>query len=810
MEHLVGRSLGRYRLEVLLGEGGMGAVFRASDITLQRQVAVKVMHPHIARQPQFRDRFLQEARTAARLDHPGIVKVFDFGQDAGHLYIVMEFIPGENLRDLLKRLAAAGQAVGTRGIVLPEAVQLVRHVCLALEYAHKHGVLHRDIKPDNIMLKPGAVDGDELPYQPVLTDLGLAKLAEGGVMTAAGISMGTPAYMSPEQAMGQRTDARSDVYSLGILLFELAVGRLPFPASTLSEAIRYHAQEPPPRPRSLRPELPEHLEAVILQALAKNPDNRFRGAGALARALDGVLPQVRAAPRLEESSSLTHVISLATPAERERPPSRGPSIFEQFPDQPTDLAADRVVALLADGSLRRATIRPEGLTIGRGRGNDLVIDDGDVSRQHARVTFDGNVYQVTDQNSTNGTFLGDVRLLPGVSERWDPDTPLRMGRTWLRLEQAGLQVGRRSTPALGPDARAAPAWESGQATVPETAAYPASGATVPDSLAHLDAGTAAGTATVDMDDRRHRRFPVWVLPTAIVLFLGLAAGGAFLFWPRQQDEPTPAPTEVSRATDTPSSLDTTVPTGIPHNRETDVPTMGPTAALPTTPPVEPTTAVPVPITPTPTPTPSATPSATPTVSPTSTASATPTATDTRTPSVTPTPTCAQPVDSDLASAWDRSRLGCATAPASVIWAAWEPFERGYMLWRSDLDHIYAFFFQNGTNLTRGSYQTGGDAWKWDGSYPDGTGLTPPAGLLEPVRGFGYVWRNFLGGPSGDIGWATDEEKGFCVRIQPFEQGLMFRSDTVTYCEDEYYNWATHPSFVPLYFSLSGDGNWWRH
>jgi hypothetical protein len=133
-----------------------------------------------------------------------------------------------------------------------------------------------------------------------------------------------------------------------------------------------------------------------------------------------------------------------------------------------------------------------------------------------------------------------------------------------------------------------------------------------------------------------------------------------------------------------------------------------------------------------------------------------------------------------------------------------------MLWRMDTDQAYAFFFQNGTNLTRGSYQAGPDAWKWDGSYPDGIGLTPPPGLFEPVRGFGYVWRNFLGGPPSQIGWAADEEKGFCAKIQPFEQGFMFHSSMVTYCEDQYFNWATHPSFVPLYFSLYGDGNWQRH
>ena len=233
LDQLVGQTFARYKLLALLGQGGMGGVFKARDLTLQRDVAVKVMHPQYTAQPDFQERFLQEARTAAQLDHPGIVKVFDFGKQGAVLYIVMEFLPGNNLRKLLQELQAQG-----KWIALPEAVQLVRHVCLAIDYAHRRGILHRDIKPDNIMLKPEASTG--LPYSPVVTDLGLAKLTEGGMMTQVGMSMGTPGYMSPEQALGTPTDRRSDVYSLGVLLYELAVGRLPFPARTLTEAMRYH------------------------------------------------------------------------------------------------------------------------------------------------------------------------------------------------------------------------------------------------------------------------------------------------------------------------------------------------------------------------------------------------------------------------------------------------------------------------------------------------------------------------------------------------------------------------------------------
>ncbi|MFN2228883.1 MAG: serine/threonine-protein kinase, partial [Anaerolineae bacterium] len=206
---LVGKTLdGTYRIEQLLGKGGMGSVYRARDVNLNRDVAIKVMHAHFTGDATFRARFLQEARAVANLDHPGIVQVYAFGQDLGQLYIVMDFIRGQTLSAWLKRLAEGGKI-----IALSESLSIVRRVALALHYAHEKGVLHRDIKPSNIMLKPTdpslQVDAD-LPFEPVLTDFGLAKLAEGGVQTQTGTTMGTPTYMSPEQCMGYEPDRRSD------------------------------------------------------------------------------------------------------------------------------------------------------------------------------------------------------------------------------------------------------------------------------------------------------------------------------------------------------------------------------------------------------------------------------------------------------------------------------------------------------------------------------------------------------------------------------------------------------------------------
>jgi len=170
----------------------------------------------------------------ARLDHPGIVKVYMLGKEGDLLFLPMEYIKGGNLRQLLHKLL-----LEKKWIPLNEALLLVQQLCQVVEYTHQMGVLHRDIKPANLMLKPENTEG--LPFRIVLTDLGLAKLLEGLGLTQEGTSVGTPAYMSPEQASGQKTDRRSDVYSLGVLLYELAVGRLPFMIKTISEAARYHS-----------------------------------------------------------------------------------------------------------------------------------------------------------------------------------------------------------------------------------------------------------------------------------------------------------------------------------------------------------------------------------------------------------------------------------------------------------------------------------------------------------------------------------------------------------------------------------------
>ncbi len=355
MENLVGQTLNRYQILSLLGEGGMGAVYKGHDVTLQRDVAIKVMHAHFAQNKDFQGRFLQEARTAARMDHPGIVQVYDFGQDRSALYIVMKFIPGDNLEKMLRDLR-----VQDKWITVNESVLLIQQVAKALDYAHRQGVLHRDIKPGNVMIEPEPTEG--LPYRAILTDLGLAKLAQGGIVTQDGTSMGTPAYMSPEQALGNPTDSRSDVYSLGVLLFELATGRLPFPARSLADAIQYHVQTPPPAPRSIRPDLPEVLEQIILKTLEKEPGKRFQSAAALATALKAIAKTtvtLRSAP-----SPLQATVSLFTQYQQSLIEQRGQSVLEEF-EQPSKVPQDRIQVLDQDKTNRSFLIKRPSMSIGR-------------------------------------------------------------------------------------------------------------------------------------------------------------------------------------------------------------------------------------------------------------------------------------------------------------------------------------------------------------------------------------------------------------------------------------------------------------
>jgi eukaryotic-like serine/threonine-protein kinase len=289
----------RYRLEASIGSGGMAQVFRGQDTTLDRQVAIKILAPQFARDPSFVERFRREAQAAARLNHPNIVNVYDTGVDGDTNYIVMEYVEGRTLAEYLTR----GGTLAPR-----KAAEIAEKVAEALAAAHAQGVIHRDIKPANIMVtRDGRVK---------VMDFGIARLVAGpDTVEQTAAVLGTAAYLSPEQAQGQTVDARSDLYSLGIVLYEMVTGKPPFTGDSAMAVAYKHVQETPLPPSSLNADVPPRLDAVVMRALAKNPANRYQSAGEfrddLMRVIGG--QEVEATPLLPAGAGATQVISRPPP-----------------------------------------------------------------------------------------------------------------------------------------------------------------------------------------------------------------------------------------------------------------------------------------------------------------------------------------------------------------------------------------------------------------------------------------------------------------------------------------------------------------
>ncbi len=278
---LTGKRLGNYRVLAALGQGGMAKVYKGYQPLLDRYVAIKVLAPRFATDEEFRARFQREAAAIARLRHPNIVQIYDFGVEGSIHYMVMEYIAGDTLK-LRIRAARAKSARLSPG----EIMGVLQGMAAALDYAHARDIVHRDIKPSNIMLRIEE-NGDEAhSFIPVLTDFGVAKILEGVQFTGTGMTIGTPDYMAPEQGGSGQVTYRADLYSLGIILYEMLTGELPFTADTPVAVLLRHMSDAPPSIRTLAPDLPVALEQVLERALAKRPEERYPNGAALVRAVE--------------------------------------------------------------------------------------------------------------------------------------------------------------------------------------------------------------------------------------------------------------------------------------------------------------------------------------------------------------------------------------------------------------------------------------------------------------------------------------------------------------------------------------------
>lgn len=461
----IGKKLGgRYLIQDLLGQGGMSAVYKAMDQNLNRVVAVKLIHPHLSTDPEFVRRFEEEARAVAQLRHPNIIQVYDFDHDDDVYYIVFEFVPGETLQDRLKRLHESG-----RRMDIDKTVSIGARLADALDYAHSRNLIHRDVKPANVMLN--------VNNEPVLMDFGIVKIMGGTQHTATGAVMGTARYMSPEQIKGERIDERTDLYSLGVVLFEMAGGRAPFEADSAMTIMMMHVNDPVPDLRQLRPDVPPGLVQVINKTLNKERDRRFGRASEISRALRhpglaSTAPAPAAAATVIESSPDPALSQRqATPARADTPPqgSTGPVMTPAVEESAPHASVASPSGAPASGLRRRPAL------IGGAVGVAVLAL---VCIVGAVLLFNSGILGGGDGDET------PVVALDGTPE--DEEISLEAG-------EGQTEVARTATAEAREEANAEATREAGAADATATAEYVA----VTNAQATSDAIYDALTATAD-------------------------------------------------------------------------------------------------------------------------------------------------------------------------------------------------------------------------------------------------------------------------------------------------------------------------
>ncbi len=445
---MIGERFGNYRALSLLGEGGMGAVYLAEHPEIGRKVAVKVLRVELGRDPQLLQRFLNEARAANAIRHPGIIEILDAGSTmAGVPYLVMELLEGESLAARIDRLGR---------LSLGEALEIGYQTASALEAAHRKGIVHRDLKPDNLFLVADPADPSRERVK--VLDFGIAKLQQtpfdgGPLKTRTGTLMGTPVYMSPEQCLGNReVDHRTDVYALGVILFEMLCGKPPFYSDGFGDLVNLHLNAPPPSPRAARADLPEAVDALLLRALAKRPADRFSSMAELQGALRAAAPtgtEVRgvSSPRLPATLPPRRAelagaptVGLATPGATG--PERGGTTFSESaaerprrdprrsPLRPVILAGVAMAAVAASLLLMRPARPPAE---GTGAGTSAPAP---AAPAPAAATPGAGPRPLPAPAEAPGRVRWSIETVPPGAAVVDVDTGERWGETPLVVERA--------------------------------------------------------------------------------------------------------------------------------------------------------------------------------------------------------------------------------------------------------------------------------------------------------------------------------------------------------------------------------------
>ncbi len=406
--NLTETTLGPYQLGDLIGEGGLAAVYRAYQPSLERWVAVKVLH---SEDTSLLARFEREAKTVAQLHHPNILPVYEYGVQDGQAYIVMQLIEQGTLAQLLTDRPLDGI----------QAAKLAIPIAEALDYAHQRGLIHRDVKPTNILM----------PREdwPLLADFGLVKVqTTDQSLTQSDVTIGTPSYISPEQVNGATLDARADMYALGVMLFEMVTGRLPFDYKNINSLMLAHVSEPPPIPRDLNPRCPLELQKIILTALRKKPAERYPTMQTMIQALKTFVANRTTSPLattdLDKAAAVATPLPALTQTQTVPNEAHPPAQMPQLLIRPHNLTVDLMPPPGQDD-----------LIIGRaGEASPVDVDltaygatETGISRRHARLARRQGKWLLNDLDSTNGTFVNNIKLFPGMMMRLKNGDELRFG-----------------------------------------------------------------------------------------------------------------------------------------------------------------------------------------------------------------------------------------------------------------------------------------------------------------------------------------------------------------------------------------------